>query len=218
MSNKSQAAIKKKIAAIVNSYDSGDTVHESDSAYLCGVYLPYLENRLKKRLNITKISVLRDTKKNRKRYLQPWFHYENGEKETCNKSNAVRYFKTRKVQSHTSKVITAFRNAIGSQTLNFKTVHLNDNNECKCANCNMWFDFKKVDVDHAETSHREWINLFLKQHNLVFDCINVKKDDSFVDKNLEKLWFNYHKKNAILRILCIACHCKIGVRPRTRYT
>jgi len=210
----SQAAIKKKIAFIVNSYDSGDTVNESDSAYLNNVYLPYLENRLGlgKRLNITKISVLRDTKKNRKRYLQPWFHYENGEKETCNKSNAVRYFKTRKVQSHASKVITAFRNAIGSQTLDFKTMNVNDNNECKCEHCDMWFDFKKVDVDHAEISHREWIDLFLKKYNLVFDSIQVRKDDSFVDKDLENLWFNYHKKNATLRILCIACHCKIGLR------
>ena len=156
----SQAAIKKRITSIVNSYDSGDTVHESDSAYLCNVYLPYLEHRLGKRLKITKISVLRDTKKNRKRYLQPWFHYENGEKETCNKSNAVRYFKTRKVQSHASKVITAFRNAIGSQTLDFKTMNLNDANECKCVHCDIFFDFKKVDVDHAETSHRELIDLF----------------------------------------------------------
>lgn len=216
MSNNSQAAIKKKIASIVHSYDSGDTVNDPDSAYLCGVYLPYLENRLGKRLKITKISVLRDTQKNRKRYLQPWFHYENGEKGTCNKSNAVRYFKTRKVQSHASKVISAFRNAIGSQTLDFKTVHLNDYNECQCVHCNMWFDFKKVDVDHAETTHREWIDLFLKEHDLAFDSIQVKKDDSFVDKDLEKRWFDYHKKHATLRILCNACHCKIGLRKRLK--
>mgnify|MGYP000057050262 CR=1 FL=1 len=120
--------------------------------------------------------------------------------------------KTQKVQSHTSKVINAFRNAIASQTLNYKMMNVNANNKCKCDNCNLWFDFKKVDVDHAETSHREWIDIFFKAHNLGFDSIQVKKDDSFIDKQLETLWFNYHKKHAIIRILCILCHRKIGLK------
>lgn len=211
MPNHSQAAIKKKIASIVNSYDEGDTVNETDSAYLCHVYLPYLEHRLGKRLKIKTISVLRDTQSNRKRYLQPWFHYENGEKETCKKNNAVRFFKLRKVESHASKVITAFRHAIASQTLDYKMMNL-QGDRCKCSNCHKWFDFKEVEVDHAETSHRKWIDLFLKEHKLGLASIQVKKNDSFLDKGLETLWSDYHKKHAIIRILCIACHRKIGIR------
>lgn len=204
-------SIKKKIASIVNSYRDCDTVNETDKDYLCSIYLPYLEYKNKKALHVQRVNIIRDRQANRKRCLQPWFCYDNGESETCSKTNAVRYFKLGKLEKHDSKVLKGFRHAIASQTLAYKMKHTSDS-KGTCVHCNLLFNFKEVQVDHAEISHRQLVRNFLEKYHIVMKEIEVTKKDRFVDKALEALWFEYHKKHSTLRLLCMECHLKIGLR------
>jgi len=64
-------------------------------------------------------------------------------------------------------------------------------------------------VHHDKITFLSLIDNFIKENKINTDTIKFCKDPiSFEDKNLENKWFEYHKENAILKVLSVEEHKK----------
>lgn len=117
------------------------------------------------------------------------------------KSCAEQTFKTEK-----HDLISALRYSIEDQILNFK-------NKTKkiCKNCNKINTL--FDVDHDNPSFYTLSNNFLNNYDTLpkefdEDILTNQRKFKSIDKDFELAWYDYHKNNCNLQILCHDCNLR----------
>tara|TARA_Y100000389_G_scaffold175039_1_gene185487 strand:+ start:1097 stop:1783 length:687 start_codon:yes stop_codon:yes gene_type:complete len=115
------------------------------------------------------------------------------------------------------ELMSAMRSSIDEQIYDFKINYKNNS-------CELCDSVKEIQVDHNDTKNSafdELVYKFVKENN------NIKIPDNFGELNdgthrrcfLEKnyifrdKWVEYHRRNAILRMLCHKCNIS---RPKTK--
>lgn len=115
------------------------------------------------------------------------------------------------------EIMSAMRSSIDEQIYNFKT-------NCKNNYCELCNSIKELQVDHNDTKNAafdELVYKFIKENN------DIKIPENFGELNdgthrrcfLEKdyifrnKWVEYHRQNAVLRMLCHKCNI---TRPKTK--
>jgi len=109
-------------------------------------------------------------------------------------------------------VVSALRECINIQIAEYKLEVFLNKNIVVCELCNLeLINNSETHVDHIN-KFRDIINNFFIENNILIDEIPIKKcgcvyrinDDDLFDK-----WYDYHEKNAKLRLLCKQCNLKI---------
>ena len=124
---------------------------------------------------------------------------------------------TGKHKSFKNELMSAMRSSIDEQIYDFKI-------NCKNNSCELCDSVKGIQVDHNDTKNSAFDELaykFVKENNDIkipdnFGELNdgthrknfLEKDYIFRDK-----WVEYHRQNAILRMLCHKCNI---TRPKTK--
>ena len=117
---------------------------------------------------------------------------------------------TGKGKSKKSELMSAMRSSIDPQIKQYRREHNKDS-------CQLCDNIERLDVDHNDTKNSAFDELvlnFINENNDIeipdkFGELNddthrrtfLEKDAVFKDK-----WVEYHKKNAVLRILCHTCN------------
>lgn len=114
-----------------------------------------------------------------------------------------------KQQNHRKNVIRTFRETIREQIYEFK-----DSKKCyvdgkvmyTCEIDGKMYDRDSIHVDHKYDSYtfRQLHTDFLKLHKLNFEDIQLRQDRCFIyfhDDKIKQSWLDFHKNNAILRVI-----------------
>ena len=124
---------------------------------------------------------------------------------------------TGKSKTSKDKLMSAMRSSIGEQIYDFKI-------NCKNNSCELCDSVKEIQVDHNNTKNSAFDELAYK---FVKENKDIKIPDNFGELNdgthrkcfLEKdyifrdKWVEYHRQNAILRLLCHKCNISM---PKTK--
>ena len=153
---------------------------------------------------IIRIQRKMDTQRDRIRYPQLWFTFEDLQETTASRDKAIRFKCTGKLPSTKDDMNEQMRLKIVPQTLKLKMLHCRDDNTMLCVICNKYFDFKKIDCDHYPITFKKLSKTFCEENNL------NSYDNTFLESM--SLWIKYHEKNARLRFLCKDCHKKHGLK------
>jgi hypothetical protein len=126
----------------------------------------------------------------------------NGEEDAVSLYKCI----SRKADSINDKLYKAMRNSIDPQTKEFKK-----NSIMKCALCHT--TTANMHTDHHEPQFLDLVTTFLEnwkdESPITF---NQHESNSKIftktDKEFEQQWIEFHRKNAILRVLCKECNLK----------
>jgi hypothetical protein len=106
-----------------------------------------------------------------------------------------------------SNVMRAARNAINDQIMEYRENN-KENDLYKCSTCCKYF--KNIDVDHdfKELTFKTMFNNFMSIKKKEYQSFKLIKNTngSFFNSIDCNEWCNYHKNQAILRLLCRKCH------------
>ena len=102
----------------------------------------------------------------------------------------------------------AMRNSIKPQTEEFKIKEFKNNSIMKCVLCH---DTKEIETDHYKPQFKDLKTNFLNiWKNLLPNIFESGKNNSKIfkkkDNEFEKNWIEFHRENAILRLLCKKCN------------
>lgn len=103
------------------------------------------------------------------------------------------------------KLTDAMREAVDEQILEFRY-----NNIRKCSICQTSSDFEIYHIDHKSPSFQQLCKNFISENSnfpISFDKNkNFRNVFSSIDTPYKNNWFEYHKKNASLQVLCQKCN------------
>jgi hypothetical protein len=124
------------------------------------------------------------------------------------KDGTIESFSWKDCATHTYKTAeqlfeVAMRTSIENQIQEFRKSKQEQCNSCK--------EYKKCAVDHKEPIFNKLKRTFLMDKSelpMEFDKEEDTHQQKFkeTDKDFEKKWQEYHKKNAVLQYLCVKCH------------
>lgn len=114
--------------------------------------------------------------------------------------------------------VKAARKAISVDILEYKTMHFSKMVKRLCPLCGIHVIPGNSHVDHYDIKFRDLISNFIKEYKIKnFNIYLPDPNDydntigvEFVNKDMEKLWVDYHKKNAKLRAICGTCNLQLG--------
>ena len=106
-----------------------------------------------------------------------------------------------------ANVINASRKAIKGQILEFREQHRQDN-LFQCDTCCEYFETIDVDHDFSQITFQTLLDNFLLDKKKEFKSFKlVKTPNGHLFNSIDcDEWCEYHKKHAILRLLCRKCH------------
>ncbi len=199
-----QKSLKSEVNRILNKYKDNEFFDKKDESVVANIYMPYLQHKKNSKIIIKKIQRRIDIQPGRKNYPQIWFHVENLQPFTCNKTKAIRFKCNGKTISLEQIVKQQMRKRISNQTLDLKMELCQADNTLTCRLCENNYDFRLIDCDHDKISFNTLVEDFCKQNNFTF---TKKMTDVLLNE-----WADYHKLHAKLRILCKECHKKHGLK------
>lgn len=106
-----------------------------------------------------------------------------------------------------ANVNNAAREAIRNQILEFREQH-KKNNLFQCDTCCKYFETIDVDHDFSQITFQTLLNKFMnikKKEFKSFELVETPNGSLFNSIDCDE-WCQYHKKHAILRLLCRHCH------------
>jgi len=148
------------------------------------------------------------------KWNQFWYQYDGVKRDISYK----KCFSTS--GSHRNCVVSAFREAIADQTIAFKQAKLNGANNGECAITHVMFPKEELAVDHLEP-FSSLLARFMKWRKLDFKDIEIVHVEGYgvvgtrlADKDLERLWKKWHKRESTLQLVNAKLNVRLGCKDK----
>ena len=133
------------------------------------------------------------------------------------------YLKCIYPKTYKQKVLRALREAIAEQIIEYKKEYFKKfkkkNKTAKCQISGKEITWYNSHVDHV-IPFKNLVENFLNHYNLTLDTIEIEdnptenKPPRLKDENIKKLWQEFHKKHAILRVVASDVHKQLSTQKK----